>query len=296
MPMAFLPDYAELHALSNFSFLRGASHPEELVLRAQALGYKALALTDECSLAGAVRAHFAARECGLPLIHGTEITVEKAKLILLATDRRSYGAISALITTGRRRSKKGTYSLTLADVEALVPSGVLVLWGPRDDAGTASWLAERFAGRAWLAAELHCGPNDRAKLKELRELGCQYGLPLVAAGDVHMHLRSRKRLHDVLSAVRLGKPVAQCGQALHPNAERSLRLRMRLAQLYPPELLAQSVAIAERCRFSLHELRYEYPAELVPPEHTPKSWLAKLTEDGLRWRFPGGVPAKVREM
>src|SRR5437016_317911 len=124
--MAYLPDYAELHALSNFSFLRGASHPEELVSRAHALGYKALALTDECSLAGAVRAHFAAKECGLPLIHGTEITVEKAKLILLATDRRSYGAISALITTGRRRSKKGTYSLTLADVEALVPSGVLV--------------------------------------------------------------------------------------------------------------------------------------------------------------------------
>src|SRR5216110_979611 len=125
-----LPAYAELHCLSNFSFLRGASHPEELVLRAQALGYKALALTDECSLAGAVRAHFAARECGLPLIHGTEITVEKAKLILLATDRRSYGAISALITTGRRRSKKGTYSLALADVEAISPSGALALWMP----------------------------------------------------------------------------------------------------------------------------------------------------------------------
>src|SRR5207237_8345397 len=119
--------------------------------------------------------------------------------------------------------------------------------------------------------------------------------PVGAAGDGHMHLRSRKRLHDVLSAGRLGKPVAQCGQALHPNAERSLRLRMRLAQLYPPELLAQSVAIAERCRFSLHELRYEYPAELVPPEHTPGSYLAQLTADGLAWRFPGGVPAKVRE-
>src|SRR5881392_1682891 len=128
--MAFLPDYAELHALSNFSFLRGASHPEELVLRAQALGYKALALTDECSLAGAVRAHFAAKECGLPLIYGTEITVHKAKLVVLATDRRSYGAISALITTGRRRGKKGAYSLTLTDVEALAPSGALALWVP----------------------------------------------------------------------------------------------------------------------------------------------------------------------
>src|SRR5919197_1487965 len=186
--MAFLPDYAELHALSNFSFLRGASHPEELVLRSHALGYRALALTDECSLAGAVRAHFAAKECGLPLIHGTEITVEKSKLVLLATDRRSYGAISALITTGRRRSQKGTYSLTLADVEAVAPStGALALWVPSDDAGIAPWLAERFAGRAWIAAELHCGPNDRAKLNRLRELGREYGLPLIAAGPARSY-------------------------------------------------------------------------------------------------------------
>ena len=294
--MAFLPDYAELHALSNFSFLRGASHPEELVLRAHALGYRALALTDECSFAGAVRAHFAAKECGLPLIHGTEISVAGQKLVLLATDRRSYGAISSLITTGRRRSKKGSYALTLTDVEALAASGALALWVPGADTSAAAWLAEHFAGRAWIATELHCGPNDRAKLNELRELGRRYALPLVAAGDVHMHVRSRKPLHDILTAVRLGKPVAQCGQALEPNAERSLRLRMRLAQLYPAELLAETVAIAERCRFSLDELRYEYPAELVPAGHTPRSWLAKLTADGLAWRFPGGVPAKVREL
>ena len=140
--MAYLPDYAELHALSNFSFLRGASHPEELVLRAHALGYRALALTDECSFAGAVRAHFAAKECGLPLIHGTEISVGGQKLVLLATDRRSYGAISSLITTGRRRSKKGTYALTLADVEALAPSGALALWVPGADTSAAAWLAE----------------------------------------------------------------------------------------------------------------------------------------------------------
>src|SRR5919197_5835707 len=129
--MAFLPDYAELHALSNFSFLRGASHPEELVQRAHALGYQALALTDECSLAGSVRAHFAAKECGLKLIHGTEVTVDGAKLILLATDRRSYGAISALITTGRRAAKKGAYALTRADVAG---GDAPALCGPRDAA------------------------------------------------------------------------------------------------------------------------------------------------------------------
>src|SRR5437870_13775402 len=123
--MAFLPDYAELHTLSNFSFLRGASHPEELVSRAHALGYRALALTDECSLAGSVRAHFAAKECGLQLIHGAELIVENSRLVLLATERASYGSIASLITAGRRRSKKGTYALSLADLEKV---NALVLW------------------------------------------------------------------------------------------------------------------------------------------------------------------------
>jgi error-prone DNA polymerase len=294
--MGSLPDYAELHCLSNFSFLRGASHPQELVERAKALGYRALALTDECSLAGVVRAHQAAKECGLPLILGSEIRLENCKLVLLATDRRSYGAISSLITTGRRRSKKGQYSLTRADVASLEGTGTLVLWIPAADCSPGPWLAEHFRGAAWIAAELHCGPNDRARLEALKELSRKSALPLVAAGDVHMHVRSRRRLQDLLTAIRLGKPLAQCGQELFPNAERSLRLRVRLAQLYPPELLAESVAIAERCRFSLDSLKYEYPAELVPPGHTPASWLRKLTEDGLRWRFPAGVPAKVADL
>ncbi|HEX5767549.1 MAG TPA: PHP domain-containing protein, partial [Burkholderiales bacterium] len=294
--MACLPDYAELHCLSNFSFLRGASHPEELVSRAQALGYKALALTDECSLAGAVRAHQQAKECGLPLILGAEVVAEGLKLVLLATDRRSYGAISSLIATGRRRSRKGTYCLGLSDVESLCGSGTLLLWIAGEDATPGAWIAERFRGQAWIGAELHCGPNDRARLQALREIGKSFGIPLAASGDVHMHVRSRRRLQDVLTAVRLGKPLAQCGQALFPNAERHLRLRMRLAQLYPPQLLDQSVAIAERCRFSLDELRYEYPSELVPQGHTPASWLRTLTGQGLRWRFPAGVPPKVADV
>jgi error-prone DNA polymerase len=293
--MAFLPDYAELHCLSNFSFLRGASHPEELVERAAALGYAALALTDECSLAGAVRAHQAAKECGLKLIHGTEIKVEETRMVLLASDRRSYGAISALITTGRRRSTKGRYSLSRTDLEQLAGTGTLVL-SLSEKEEDARWVAERFQGHGWIAVELHCGSNDRAKLAFLRSISEKSGLPLLAAGDVHMHLRSRRRLQDVLTAVRLGRPVAECGQALYPNAERHLRLRMRLAQLYPAELLAQTLAIADRCRFSLDELRYEYPAELVAENETPASWLRKLTGEGLRWRFPAGVPRKVAEL
>ena len=167
---------------------------------------------------------------------------------------------------------------------------------PSPSHGEAEWLAERFPGRAWIAAELHCGPDDRARLADLRALARAAGLPLVAAGDVHMHVRSRRRLQDVLTAVRLRRPVRECGHALFPNAERSLRLRMRLAQLYPPELLAETLRVAERCDFSLDELRYEYPEELVPAGETPASWLRRLTEEGLAWRFPGGVPDHVRSL
>jgi len=294
-----LPPYAELHCLSNFSFLRGASHPEELVKRAAALGYSALAITDECSFAGVVRAHVAAKECGLKLILGTEILLqEKAKLVLLATDRRSYGAISSLITTGRRRGKKGAYSLSRSDLEPLSGTGVLVLWIPDPDskAEEGPWLKAHFNANAWIAAELHCGPNDRCRLDSLKKLSEKADLPIVAAGDVHMHVRSRRRLQDVLTAVRLGRPVAQCGHDLYPNGERHLRLRMRLAQLYPPELLAETVRIAERCSFSLDSLKYEYPEELVPQGETPASHLRKLTAEGLRSRFPAGIPQKVEEL
>ena len=248
-----LPAYAELHCLSNFSFLRGASHPEELIARAQELSYSALALTDECSFAGVVRAHVAAKECGLPLIIGSEIRLDHGpKLVLLATDREGYGNLAELITRGRRRSAKGRYLLETRDLEQGLPGCLaLLLPGVEPDVGEARWLAERFAGRAWIAVELLYGPDDRARLTALRELGRACGLPLVAAGDVHMHLRSRRRLQDTLTAIRLCKPLAQCGQALYPNAERHLRSRLRLANLYPRELLAETLRVAARCSFSL---------------------------------------------
>jgi len=291
--MESLPDYAELHCLSNFSFLRGASHPGELVERAAALGYSALAITDECSFAGAVRAHAAAKEHGLKLLLGSEILLEdKTKLVLLATDRASYGAISALITAGRRRAKKGGYTLSREDVEPLRDSQALALL----ISGDVFWLKEHFPDRCWIAAELHCGPNDRSAVHKIGLLSEKSGIPVVAAGDVHMHVRSRRRLQDVLTAVRLGKPVAECGQALFPNGERHLRLRMRLAQLYPAGWLRETLAIARRCDFSLDTLRYEYPEELVPRGETPASHLRKLTEEGLRGRFPAGTPLKVAEL
>src|SRR5216684_1274394 len=293
-----LPAYAELHCLSNFTFLRGASHPEELVKRAAGLGYSALAVTDECSLAGVVRAHVAAKDVGLPLVIGSEIRLQDGpRLVLLATDREGYGNLSELITRGRRRTKKGSYSLCRDDLYGGLPGCLvlLVLDGKRDVEHARS-IAERFAGRAWIAAELLQGPDDRARLAGLRELGKASGLPLVAAGDVHMHVRSRRRLQDTLTAIRLRTTVQACGHALHPNAERHLRLRMRLAQIYPAELLAESVRVAERCKFSLDELRYEYPGELVPAGETSASHLRKLTEKGLAWRFPNSVPDGIRKL
>ncbi len=294
-----LPQYAELHCLTNFTFLRGASHPEELAARAAALGYAALAITDECSVAGVVRARTAAKDHKLKLLVGTEIQLaDGPKLVLLATNRAGYGNLSELITKGRRSAEKGSYRLTRADLDEGLGDCLALLVPPShlQEGEEASWLAERFPGRAWIAAELHCGPDDRARLAGLRELARVAGIPLVAAGDVHMHVRSRRRLQDVLTAVRLGKPVRECGHALFPSGERHLRLRMRLAQLYPPELLAETLRVAEACAFSLDELRYEYPEELVPAGETPTTWLRKLTEEGLAWRFPAGAPDQVRKL
>jgi len=300
--MASLPDYAELHCLSNFSFLRGASHPDELIGQAVQQGYRALALTDECSLAGIVRAHQAAKGYGLKLIAGSEMTtIDGLKLVFLAANREGYGNLSALITLARRRAEKGSYTLQRHDLNAISPNGAvpdcLVLWVPGENASASDgrWLAERFPGRLWIAVELHAGPDDAAKLAALQALGEACGLPLVAAGDVHMHAKSRRPVQDVLTALRLKTTVFAAGYALFPNAERHLRTRLRLSRLYPPALLAETLKIAEQCAFSLDELRYEYPEEIVPPGHTPTSWLRHETERGLLRRYPDAVPADVRQ-
>jgi error-prone DNA polymerase len=315
MPPDLLPACAELHCLSNFSFLRGASHPEELVERAKAQGYAALALTDECTLAGAVRAHLAAKDVQpaapsqglgdsaakpgnnsrLQLILGSEFTLaDGMKLVLLAADRASYGDLSQLITRGRRQAVKGTYRLTRDDV-AERASRCLALWLPAldlraadvDDAlrRDAGWMRHVFGDHGWIGVELLAQAGDAARLARCNVLSQLSGLPRVAAGDVHMHVRARRALQDTLAAIRLKTPLAECGHALHPSGERHLRSRARLASVYPPALLAETVNIAERCRFSLDELRYEYPQEIVPPGETPASWLRKRVEEGLASRY-----------
>ncbi len=290
--------YAELHCLTNFTFLRGASHPEEQVARAAELGYGALAITDECSLAGVVRAHGAAKHFGLKLIIGSEVRLEDGpRLVLLATDREGYGNLSELITLGRRRAEKGAYRLTRADLADGLP-GCLALLIPaaQTDGETAGWVAGAFPGRAWLAVELLQGPDDAGWLEHLEALGRAAGLPRVAAGDVHMHRRGRRALQDLVTAIRHGVPLKEAGHALHPNGERHLRPLPRLARLYPPALLAESMAIAARCTFSLEELRYNYPTDFVPPGQTPAAYLRRLTEAGMAERWPQGVPQKVRAL
>ncbi len=297
--------YAELHCITSFSFLRGASQPEELVRQAAALGYQALAITDECSVAGVVRAHTEAKETNLAIIVGSEfLTAAKEgeaplHFVLLATTRRAYGQLCRLITKARRRTEKGTYALHREDLaEGADFDECLALWLPpttvdSSTEATGHWLRERFPARLWIAIELHACGDDRQCLATLEALGETLEVPCTAAGDVHMHVRSRRALQDTMTAIRLGTPVAEAGDALFPNGERHLRAFHSLQRFYPARLLRESVAIAERCRFSLDELRYEYPAELVPEGETPTSHLRKLTLVGMRERWPDGVPDNV---
>jgi error-prone DNA polymerase len=288
--------YAELHCLSNFSFLRGASRPEELVARAAELRYAGLALTDECSVAGVVRAHSVAKELGTKLVIGSELVcADGLSVVVLASDRSGYAALSKLVTCARRAAPKGTYRLEGADLaRCLESSSCLILWlPPHADPVAAEWLAERFAGRLWIAVELLREGRDARLLRDARAAAKRFGLPMVASGNVHMHSPDRRMLQDTMTAIRLGTPLEKLGFALSPNAERHLRPLEDLRRVYPPELLQETLAILERIDFSLDELRYEYPRELVPEGETPASHLRKLTEEGQKWRWPQGVPPKA---
>jgi error-prone DNA polymerase len=316
-----LPGYAELHCRSNFSFLTGASHPEELVERAHALGYSALAITDECSLAGVVRAHAEAKELGLHLIIGSEVRLilpdsgaPHARLVLLAQTRRGYGNLSQWITVARRRAEKGHYLAHPSDLEGKVPNAptlaglpdCLALLVPHSSQpfeevfAHAMWLKTWFQDRAAIALELLHRAGDDELLDCVQRVAHFAGLSIVAAGDVLMHVRSRKPLQDTLAATRLKLPLAECGLQLEPNAEQHLRSRGRLSALYEqPAWLENTLVLAGRCSFSLDSLRYEYPQEIVPPGATPASHLRQLTEEGALRRyppqtFPQGPPPAVR--
>jgi error-prone DNA polymerase len=314
-PSSGLPDYAELFAFSNFSFLRGASHGEELVLRASQLGYSGLAVTDECSLAGVVRAHVQAKEEKLPLLIGSYFQLVNADkspafgLILLAQNRNGYGNLSELITLGRMRAAKGEYLLTPHDIAKperdhahlrCMPDCLAILipdFPAKEDALAAQleWMNDVFPARAWIGLTLHQRAMDDIHRGAVEFVADHYRIPVVATGNVVMHVRSRKPLQDTMTAIRIGKPVAECGYDLAPNAEGHLRSRLRLANLYPPHTLSETLSILERCNFSLDELRYEYPDELVPEGFTHEAYLRQETYVGAHRRFPAGIPHAVQE-
>jgi error-prone DNA polymerase len=332
-----LPGYAELHCRSSFSFLTGASQPDELVRRAQALGYAALAITDECSLAGVVRAHEEAVKLGFALIVGAEMRLslpppagaraaasraapagDGARLLLHAQSRRGYGNLAQWVTVARRRAAKGRYQAFASDLEGRVPhapylaglpgcAALLVVDGAADSAGAAvapvfetlfaqaMWLKTWFGvDRAGLALAVRHRVFDDEREAIARRLSALTGLPIVATGDVLMHGRSCKPLQDVLTATRLKCTVAEASGRLESNAEAHLRSRQRLPELYEPAWLEETLRWAGRCAFSLAELRYEYPQEIVPEGQTPASWLRELTEVGLVKRYPAGTPPSVR--
>ncbi|MFE0500284.1 error-prone DNA polymerase [Lysobacter soli] len=298
------PPYAELHCLSDFSFLRGAASAEELFERARHCGYQALAITDECSLAGIVRGLEASRATNVKLIVGSEFRlVDDTRFVLLVENATGYTRLCELITRGRRAAGKGTYKLTRADVEAVFgihDPGVFALWlpdhapGKPPDEHAGRWLCSVFGNRTHLAVELHREDDDDARLHMLMTLAAALDMTPVASGDVHMATRRQRMLQDTMTAIRHNLPLDECGAHLFRNGERHLRARRTIANIHPHGLLDAAVKLAARCTFQLDEdLNYEYPFELVPSGETPASHLRNLTFAGMRRRWPEGVPAKI---
>ncbi len=295
-------EFAELVCRSNYSFLHGASHPAELVERAHGLGYRAIAITDEASVAGVVQAHVAAKSLGIALLSGAQFFSAElsGRIVVLATSRKGYAQLGYLITQTRRREVKGQYRLLVQDLESGLPD-CLVIWlaNPADAASqhhqAARRLKELFANRFYIGCSLLLRGHDAVWRDHLQTIAALYRIGMVATSDVVMHRRSRKPLADTLTAIRHGLPFSACGRRFAANAEQHLRNRLRLARIYSPELMAASVEIAQRCQFSLDELRYEYPEEIVPAGLTPSQWLRHLTEEGAQRRFPDGLSARVRQ-
>jgi len=310
--------YAELHALSAFSFRRSAALPDQLVRQASRLGYQALALTDECSMAGVVRAHEAARDCGLKLIIGSEILVdENLRLVLLAPSQEAYTQICRLITRARRRAGKGAYRVVREDLEEGLDQA-LVIWKcvnhrsptsdlrlptsehrpPSTDTNQpiAQYLKCLFGDRLWLGATRLLQPGERAWFRELEALGTRHGIPRLACGDVRMSTRSERALLDVLHSLNENRPLSECGLALAANGERHLRRLDALEKLYPPAWLGETLRVAERCDFSMDRLGYRYPKELAPAPLTPASHLRHLTLEGLTRRYGQDIPDSVRAL
>jgi error-prone DNA polymerase len=295
--------YIPLWCKSNFSFLEGASHPDEMVEEARRLGLSALALTDRDGVYGIVRAHVKAREVGLHLIVGSEITADDGStIVLLAQDRAGYANLCRLITAGRRRAPKGESAVAWDEICRYAP-GLIALWGGErsllvreaDPEKIAGEMRDAFGDRLYAMPARHRREDEVAEETHLRARAARYGLPLVAATEVLYHTPARRPLQDVLTAIRHGVPVASAGRKLKPNAEHGLKSPSAFADLFPDDssAVARSREIAERCTFSLGEIRYRYPSERMPGGATSTEWLRHLAFEGARRRYNGKVPRDV---
>ncbi|WP_028669144.1 error-prone DNA polymerase [Saccharospirillum impatiens] len=295
MPVS-LP-YAELHCLSNHSFLRGASHPRELVLRAVELGYQALAITDECSVAGVVKAWRVIRDQKLPikLIIGAEFRLDGQMIVLLAPTETAYSQLCHLITRARRRCEKGEYRLTRQDFRQNLDD-CLCLWSPRgrsDDSDQLTYYADSFKDRCWVLVENLLAENSFELARHARQLAGQHQVPAVCANNVHMHTPVRKDLQDALTAIRLNTTLTGALPYLFPNAENHLRSANKLHRLYGAELMQETLAIADRCDFTLGSLRYRYPKDILPGQYTAEQYLRLLVRQGVARRFPEGSTPEI---
>ncbi|OGQ78729.1 MAG: error-prone DNA polymerase [Deltaproteobacteria bacterium RIFCSPLOWO2_12_FULL_60_19] len=295
--------YVPLWCKSNFSFLEGASHPDELVDEAHRQGLDALALADRDGVYGIVRAHVRAREVGLRLITGSQITVDDGSVIvLLAQDRSGYANLCRLITIGRLRSPKGESAVTWDEVCRHAPGLIALLGGDRsllvaeeDSKKVAGDLRDAFGDKLYAMIARHRRDEEVAQEKRLREKAGRYGLSLVAATEALYHAPSRRPLQDILTAIRHGVGVSSAGRRLKPNAEHDLKHPFVFTTLFSddPAAVARTVEIAERCVFSLDEIRYRYPSERLPDGTTSAQWLRRLTLEGARRRYGNDVPLEV---
>ncbi|MBI4527200.1 MAG: error-prone DNA polymerase [Deltaproteobacteria bacterium] len=297
--------YIPLWCKSNFSFLEGASHPDELVEEAHRLGFRAIAITDRDGVYGIVRSHVKAREIGIRLIIGAEITLDdKSTIVLLAQDRSGYANLCRLITAGRIRCSKGESAVTWDEV-CRHASGLIALWGGdqsllvggRDPEVAAGKLCDAFGDRLYAMLARHKLAEEVEQEARLRERAQRYGLTIVAATEVLYHAASRRPLQDVLTAIRHGVPVSSAGRRLKPNAEHDLKPPHALTSLFSddPSAVMRTQEVTERCAFSLSEIRYRYPSERLPDGRTSCQWLRQLTFEGARRRYNREPPSEVVE-
>ena len=293
------PDYVELQCASYFSFLRGCSSPDEMFVRAQALGMTALAIADRNTLAGIVRAHVAAQATGVRLIIGAQVVLRDGMTMLLyPTDRAAYGRLSRLLSVGKSRGGKGQCDLDWEDIEDFHEGLIGVLVPDEANALCAQQLREfkaLFADRAYMALTLRRRQNDHLRLFDLSNLAVRLRVPTVVTNDVLYHVHDRDMLHDVVTCIRNRCTIDNMGDLRHLYADRYLKAPEEMHRLFSDYklALAGTVEIAERCRFSLSELEYQYPEEKQMPGKTAIEALKRLTWAGAQWRYPEGVPAKV---